>query len=115
MLVYAIFLVPSLGLLGVIFYLLFGGKKNRAETDAKGFARILVTEIKLYHHDKLQKGLENNKLYQSLRDEIDEAAKMYRQLVPTNEYFKHFNAAVINILADGDKHKLGTEFNKTLE
>jgi ABC-type transport system involved in cytochrome bd biosynthesis fused ATPase/permease subunit len=115
MVVYAISIVATLSLLVLIFFLLSGLKGSQSEDDAKKFARLLVAEIKLYNDYKMQRGLRNNNLYESLRDEIEEAAKTYRKRVPNPEYFQYFNDALVNVLADGDKDKLGREFNKTLE
>ncbi|HEX8735869.1 MAG TPA: hypothetical protein VF721_11125 [Pyrinomonadaceae bacterium] len=115
MIIYAIPIIATISLIVLILFLRFGTKGEQSEEDAKGFARLLVTEIKLYNDYKIQRGLQNNNLYASLRDEIDEAAKMYRKRVSNPEYFEYFNDALINILADGDKNRLGSEFNKTLE
>ncbi len=56
---------------------------------------------------KLKRGLRNNNLYESLRDEIGEARKKYKMRVPNAEFESYFDDTLIEILADGDKSKLG--------
>ncbi|HEX8367519.1 MAG TPA: hypothetical protein VF604_03045 [Pyrinomonadaceae bacterium] len=115
MIVYAILVIAFIGLSALVFFRLSGTKGNQSAEDAERFAKLLITEIKLYNDYKIRRGLENHNLYAVLRDEIGEAAKMYRKRVQNAEYFQYFNDALINILADGDKSRLGAEFNQTLE
>ena len=104
--------------IGVILYLIFRRKNNsslQTEVDAKRFARLLVSEIKLYETYKIERGLKNNNLYESLKDEITEAQKKYRNRIPKADFERFFDDALIEVLADGDKDKLGivsTSLNK---
>jgi hypothetical protein len=77
------------------------------ESDARKFARLLVSEIKLYEDYKVQRGLKKNNLYESLEDEIESARKKYKKRVPDEEFDKYFEDALADILADGDKSRLG--------
>ncbi len=83
-----------------------GGDSNdpRLAADARRFARLLVSEIKLDHPAQVQEGMLNRDLYARLRSEIDLARERYAERVaPTiqaeNDYFAD---ALVDILADGD-------------
>ena len=93
----------------VALYFIFGRKNDstRLENDAERFAKLLVSEIKLYENYKVERGLRNNNLYESLRDEIGEARKKYKMRILNAEFEKYFDDALVEILADGDKGKLG--------
>ena len=93
----------------LILYFLFGSKNNpeSKETDAKRFAKLLVGEIKLFETYKFGRGLKNNNLYESLQDEIEEARKKYKKRFPSAESEVFFEEAILNILANDDKAKLG--------
>ncbi len=102
-------------LFGVIYFGLkkFGLKviqeneRERLENDAKRFAWLLIAEIKLYENYKIQRGLKNNSLYESLRDEIETARKKYKKQVTYKEFDEYFEDALVDVLADGDRSKLG--------
>jgi len=91
------------------------GVQNLLEKDAKSFALHLITEIKLYETYKVQRGLKNSNLYDSLRDEIEEARKKYRKRIRGNDSEHYFDDALVEVLADGDKSKLGFRYNQTLK
>jgi hypothetical protein len=68
----------------VIHKLFSKGENNSSElleNDAKRFAMLLVSEIKLNENYKVERGLRNNNLYESLRDEIEEARKKYKKRI----------------------------------
>jgi hypothetical protein len=70
----------------VIHKLFSKGENNSSElleNDAKRFAMLLVSEIKLNENYKVERGLRNNNLYESLRDEIEEAQKNIKNELPT--------------------------------
>ena len=98
-------------LLIIVLYFIFGGKNASAlsENDAKRFAKLLIAEIKLYENYKVERGLKNNNLYESLRDEIEEARRKYKKRVPNAEFESYFDDVLVEILADGDRSKLGVE------
>ena len=91
------------------------GGENNADADAKRFARLLVSEIKLFNEDKVQRGLQNKNLSDSVRGEIDEARRLYKKRINNADLESHFDAAVIDILADGDKSRLDSGFKSTLK
>lgn len=83
---------------------------ERAHTDARRYARFLVSEIKLYNPAKVYEGLRKSDLYDRLRDEIEIRRSIYDRHVDgvvTAEFDYFYDELVMN-LADGDSDKLGT-------
>lgn len=73
------------------------------------FARLLVSEIKLYNETQVKEGREAGDLYGRLREHIDRSRQMYderyaHQIGGRYDYFHH---ALVNTLAEGDASKLG--------
>ena len=93
----------------IILYSIFGGKNDSAllVEDAGRFAKLLISEIKLFENYKFERGLKNNNLYESLRDEIEEAREKYKKRFPKAEFESFFDNVLVEVLADGDKSKLG--------
>ena len=102
-------LIVILALVAAFLYFVFAGKTNTAQTeqDAKRFAKLLIAEIKLYENYKVEQGLKNNNLYESLHERIDEARKMYEKRIIYSEHKRFFDEALIEVLANGDSSKLG--------
>ena len=106
-----ILLLIILGIIALAYlayYLFFRkGEKPQAENDAKRFAFLLVSEIKLSEDYKVQRGLKNNNLYESLHSEIEQARNKYKKLFLSPEFDAYFEEDLIKILADGDESNLG--------
>ena len=81
----------------------------RAHNDARRFARLLISEIKLYNAAKVSEGRRNGDLYDRLRDEIDRSRKVYdKRVSPTVAgKFDYFYDELVQTLAEGDPSKLG--------
>lgn len=83
-----------------------GGDPNdpRLAADARRFARLLVSEIKLDHPRQVEEGMLNRDLYTRLRSEIDRARERYAERVSPSIRAEndHFADALVDILADGD-------------
>ncbi len=79
---------------------------------ARRFARLLVSEIKLYNEQKVNDGCEANDLYDRLKEAIDRSREMYEKRVhgPVAETFDYFDYELVNNLAQGDKSKLGGSY-----
>ncbi len=77
--------------------------------EARRFARLLVSEIKLYNEDEVERGRENSDLYQRLREDIDRSREMYQKRIPEEIRSAHdyFQDELVRILADGDADALG--------
>jgi hypothetical protein len=85
--------------------------EQRAHNDARRFARLLVSEIKLYNAAKVNDGRRNYDLYDRLKDEIDRSRKVYdKRVSPTvAARFDYFYDELVQTLAEGDPAKLGKE------
>ena len=85
-------------------------EERRLHNDARRFARLLVSEIKLYNEQKVKEGREANDLYERLREAIDRSREMYDKRVqpPVAAKFDYFHYELVNTLAEGDDNKLGS-------
>lgn len=85
---------------------------RRLHNDARRFARLLVSEIKLYNEQKVKEGRQSSDLYDRLREAIDRSREMYDKRVspPVASKFDYFNFELVNTLAEGDIAKLGTDY-----
>jgi hypothetical protein len=86
--------------------------ERRLHNDARRFARLLVSEIKLYNEKKVQEGRQANDLYERLREAIDRSREMYDRRVqpPVAAKFDYFHYELVNALADGNVERLGTSY-----
>ena len=55
--------------------------EQKLHNDARRFARLLVSEIKLYNEQKVLEGRQEKNLYDLLRDDIDKSREMYDKRV----------------------------------
>ena len=86
--------------------------EKRLHNDARRFARLLVSEIKLYNEQKVTDGRETKDLYDRLREPIDRSRDMYDKRVPPQvaSKFDYFHYELVNALAEGDDGKLGQNY-----
>jgi hypothetical protein len=83
------------------------GDERREE--ARRFARLLVSEIKLYNERAVLEGREHGNLYERLRDDIDRSRQMYEERIPgdVRADSNYFYEELVEILADGRPNALG--------
>jgi hypothetical protein len=86
--------------------------ERRLHNDARRFARLLVSEIKLYNKGKVEEARQEGNLYERLREDIDRSRQMYDKRVapPVAARYDYFHQELVNTLADGDPSKLGTGY-----
>jgi hypothetical protein len=86
--------------------------ERKYHTNARRFARLLVSEIKLYNEQKVTEGRESGDLYDRLREAIDRSREMYDKRVEPQvaAKFDYFHYEILNDLADGDVAKLGNTY-----
>jgi hypothetical protein len=86
--------------------------ERRLHNDARRFARLLVSEIKLYNEQKVKEGRDGNDLYERLREAIDRSREMYDKRVqpPVAAKFDYFHYELVSNLAEGDSNKLGASY-----
>ena len=89
-----------------------GEEERRLHNDARRFARLLVSEIKLYNEQKVKEGRDENDLYDRLREAIDRSREMYEKRVqtPVAAKFDYFHYELVNNLAEGEERKLGGNY-----
>lgn len=82
---------------------------QKAHDDAKRFARLVVSEIKLYNEAKVNEGRRSRDLYERLKDDIERGRQMYNERVPAavRDQTNYFFDELVRILAGGDAAALG--------
>jgi hypothetical protein len=87
-------------------------EEEKLHNDARRFARLLVSEIKLYNEQKLHEGRANRDIYVRLKRDIDRSREMYERRVPAQvtRKFDYFNDEIVRILAESDPVKLGADY-----
>ena len=86
--------------------------ERRFHNDARRFARLLVSEIKLYNEQKVNEGRQAGDLYDRLREAIERSREMYdkRVLPEVASKFDYFHYELVSNLADGDAERLGGNY-----
>jgi hypothetical protein len=89
-----------------------GEEERRYHNEARRFARLLVSEIKLYNEPRVKEGREARDLYDRLREAIDRSREMYDKRVHhlVAMRFDYFHFELVNTLAEGDEDKLGNSY-----
>ena len=84
-------------------------EEEQKHSEAQRFARLLVSEIRLYNEQAVQEGRANRDIYQRLKEDIDRSREMYEQRVPADvrATSNYFFEELVRILADGDPDALG--------
>jgi hypothetical protein len=82
---------------------------QRAHADARRIARLLVSEIKLFHEQELREGREHSDIYDRLHREIDLGREAYTHRVPRFILAGHdyFHEEVVRILCENDLSRMG--------
>ena len=89
-----------------------GDEDRRLHNDARRFARLLISEIKLYNEQKVSEGRSEHDLYDRLREYIDRSREMYDKRVKAEvaARYDYFHGELVNTLAEGDASKLGANY-----
>ncbi|HEU5460381.1 MAG TPA: hypothetical protein VFU83_07790 [Pyrinomonadaceae bacterium] len=89
-----------------------GEEERRLHNDARRFARLLISEIKLYNEQKVAEGRFEHDLYDRLREYIDRSREMYDKRVKPEvaARYDYFHGELVNTLAEGDVSKLGANY-----
>jgi hypothetical protein len=87
-------------------------EERRLHNDARRFARLLISEIKLYNEQKVAEGRVEHDLYDRLREYIDRSREMYDKRVKAEvaTVYDYFHGELVNTLAEGDVAKLGQNY-----
>ena len=89
-----------------------GDEERRLHNEARRFARLLISEIKLYNEQKVAEGRTEHDLYDRLREYIDRSREMYDKRVKAEvaARYDYFHGELVNTLAEGDASKLGSNY-----
>jgi len=87
------------------------GEDQKAHEDAKRFARLVVSEIKLYNEAKVTEGRKTKDIYERLKEDIERGRQMYMDRVPApvRDASDYFQDELVRILAGGDVGALGPQ------
>jgi hypothetical protein len=82
---------------------------QKAHDDAKRFARLVVSEIKLYNEAKVTEGRKSKDIYERLKEDIERGRQMYQDRVSSGvrDVSDYFHDELVRILAGGDSSALG--------
>lgn len=82
---------------------------SKKHDEARRFARLLVSEIKLYNEPKVDAGRRNKDLYERLKEDIDRSRQMYDERITEDvrKTSNYFYDELVRILADNDAGVLG--------
>ena len=85
---------------------------DKAHAEARRTARLLVSEIKLYHEQELQHGRQHSDIYQRLQKQIDLGRETYQHRVPGAVLVSHdyFHEELVRILGENDPSLLGPAY-----
>jgi GAF domain-containing protein len=77
--------------------------------EARRFARLLVSEIKLYNEEQVERGRESKDIYHRLREDIDRSREMFEKRISAEVRASedYFQDELVRVLADGDSSLLG--------
>lgn len=87
-------------------------EEERLHNDARRFARLLVSEIKLYNEDAVTEGRIDRDLYQRLKRDIDRSREMYDKRVAPEvaRTVDYFDKELVRILCDGEAGRMGAGY-----
>jgi hypothetical protein len=87
-------------------------EEEKLHSDARRFARLLVSEIKLYNEQQVAEGRTNRDLYLRLKRDVDRSRDMYEKRVSpvVARRADYFHDELIRILAGNDPSTLGKDY-----
>lgn len=82
--------------------------ENEPRAEARRFARLLVSEIKLYNEDQVAQGREQGNLYARLKDDIERGRRLYEERVPADvrSSADYYLEELVDVLAGGRREAL---------
>ncbi len=87
----------------------FSPEEEAQHEEARRFARLLISEIKLYNEEEVERGRLAHDIYPRLREDIDRSREMYEKRISDDvrRVTDYFDQELIRILAEGDSDALG--------
>jgi hypothetical protein len=86
-------------------------EEQKAHDDARRFARLVVSEIKLYNEAKVTEGRKTRDIYERLKEDIERGRQMYvdRVAAEVRDTTDYFQDELVRILGGGDASTLGSQ------
>jgi spore germination protein GerM len=86
-------------------------EQQKAHDDARRFARLVVSEIKLYNEAKVAEGRKTKDIYERLKEDIERGRQMYSDRVAADvrDATDYFQDELVRILGGGDAGALGSQ------
>lgn len=86
--------------------------EERLHAEAKRFARLLASEIKLYNEQRVLEGRANRDIYVRLKRDIDRSRDMYEKRISplVSRKVDYFHDEIIRVLGDNDPATLGSDY-----
>jgi hypothetical protein len=86
-------------------------EQQKAHDDARRFARLVVSEIKLYNEAKVAEGRKSKDIYERLKEDIERGRQMYNDRVAADirDATDYFQDELVRILGGGDAGALGLQ------
>ena len=84
-------------------------EEEAQQEEARRFARLLVSEIKLYNEDEVERGRAAKDIGLRLKDDIERSREMFEKRISEDVRTGHdyFRDELVRILADGDADAMG--------
>jgi hypothetical protein len=84
-------------------------EETKAHEDAKRFARLIVSEIKLYNEAKVTEGRKARDIHHRLKEDIERGRQMYHDRISPGlrNNTNYFHDELVRLLAGGDPSALG--------
>ncbi|HEY3235747.1 MAG TPA: hypothetical protein VGJ84_13605 [Polyangiaceae bacterium] len=75
------------------------------EDAARRLARAIASDLSLYNEEKIIRGIENDKLFDELNEEVEEGRALYKSRVSPGLYRRNFyDRALVDILVKSKGH-----------
>ena len=87
-------------------------EEEKAHSEAKRCARLVVTEIRMYNEQKVLDGRRTKDLYTRLKQEIDRGREWYDKRVSSKvrSQVDYFHDYLVQILGENDPAALGSDY-----
>lgn len=82
-------------------------RASRRRSEARAYAQLLVSEVRLYHEEAVIQGRHAHDLARRVDEPLAAARARYARRFPEAAEREHFQAAVLRVLAGGDPARLG--------
>jgi len=65
---------------------------------ARRLARAIVSDVELYNGEKIKAGIENDNLFDAIKDELEEGRALFNERVDPAQQPFQFDLAVVDVL-----------------